>query len=71
ISSSAAVTTGTAPKSESASLGTAKCRVRRFNPRQTSSLDFDAVAHTVKIAKRPGKVAAVVLNGCKWGSGLT
>lgn len=61
----------TAPKSESASLVAAKCADLLLIPCQPSSLDLDAVADTVNIAKLSGKPAAFVLNGCKAGSSLT
>lgn len=61
----------TAPKSESASLVAAKLADLILIPCQPSSLDLDAVADTVNIAKLAGKPAAFVLNGCKAGSSLT
>lgn len=61
----------TAPKSESASLVAAKAADLLLIPCQPSSLDLDAVADTVNIAKLAGKPAAFVLNGCKSGSSLT
>lgn len=61
----------TAPKSESASLVAAKAADLLLIPCQPSSLDLDAVADTVNIAKLAGRPAAFVLNGCKAGSSLT
>jgi chromosome partitioning protein len=61
----------TAPKSESASLVSAKLADLIIIPCQPSSLDLDAVADTVNIAKLAGKPATFVLNGCKAGSSLT
>lgn len=61
----------TAPKSESASLTAAKAADLLLIPCQPSSLDLDAVADTVNIAKLAGRPAAFVLNGCKAGSSLT
>ncbi len=60
----------TAPKSESASLVAAKLADLIIIPCQPSSLDLDAVADTVNIAKLAGKPAVFVLNGCKAGSSL-
>lgn len=60
----------TAPKSESASLVAAKLANLIIIPCQPSSLDLDAVADTVNIAKLAGKPAMFVLNGCKAGSSL-
>ncbi len=60
----------TAPKSESASLVAAKLADLIIIPCQPSSLDLDAVADTVNIAKLAGKSAVFVLNGCKAGSSL-
>lgn len=60
----------TAPKSESASLVAAKLADLIIIPCQPSSLDLDAVADTVNIAKLAGKPATFVLNGCKAGSSL-
>lgn len=61
----------TAPKSENASLVAAKVADFVLIPCQPSSLDLDAVADTVNIAKLAGRPAAFVLNGCKPGSSLT
>lgn len=61
----------TAPKSESASLVAAKAADLLLIPCQPSSLDLDAVADTVNIAKLAAKPALFVLNGCKAGSSLT
>lgn len=61
----------TAPKSESASLVAAKIADLIIIPCQPSSLDLDAVADTVNIAKLAKKRAVFVLNGCKAGSSLT
>lgn len=61
----------TAPKSESASLTAAKAADLLLIPCQPSSLDLDAVADTVNIAKLAKRPAAFVLNGCKAGSSLT
>lgn len=61
----------TAPKSESASLIAAKLADLLLIPCQPSSLDLDAVADTVNIAKLAARPAAFVLNGCKAGSSLT
>lgn len=61
----------TAPKSESASLTAAKAADLILIPCQPSSLDLDAVADSVNIAKLSGRPAAFVLNGCKAGSSLT
>lgn len=61
----------TAPKSESASLAAAKLADLIMIPCQPSSLDLDAVADTVNIAKLAGKPAVFVLNGCKAASSLT
>lgn len=60
----------TAPKSESASLAAAKLADLIIIPCQPSSLDLDAVADTVNIAKLSGKPALFVLNGCKSASSL-
>jgi len=61
----------TAPKSESASLTAAKAADLLLIPCQPSSLDLDAVADTVNIAKLAARPAAFVLNSCKSGSSLT
>lgn len=61
----------TAPKSESASLIAAKAADLLIIPCQPSSLDLDAVADTVNIAKLAARPAVFVLNGCKAGSSLT
>lgn len=61
----------TAPKSESASLTAAKVADLLLIPCQPSSLDLDAVADTVNIAKLAARPAAFVLNNCKAGSSLT
>jgi chromosome partitioning protein len=61
----------TAPKSESASLVAANLADLVLIPCQPSSLDLDAVADTVNIAKLARKPAAFVLTGCKAGSSLT
>lgn len=61
----------TAPKSESASLAAAKVADLILIPCQPSSLDLDAVADSVNIARLAGKPAAFVINGCKAGSSLT
>lgn len=61
----------TAPKSESATLEAAKVADLLIIPCQPSSLDLDAVADTVNIARLARKPAAFVLNGCKAGSLLT
>lgn len=61
----------TAPKSESASLTAAKAADLLLIPCQPSSLDLDAVADTVNIAKLAKRPTAFVLNGCKAGSSLT
>lgn len=61
----------TAPKSESASLAAAKAADLILIPCQPSSLDLDAVADSVNIARLAGKPAAFVINGCKAGSLLT
>lgn len=61
----------TAPKSESAALIAAKAADLVLIPCQPSSLDLDAVADSVNIARLAGRPAAFVLNGCKAGSSLT
>lgn len=61
----------TAPKSETAALIAAKAADLILIPCQPSSLDLDAVADSVNIAKLAGKPACFVLNGCKAGSNLT
>lgn len=61
----------TAPKSESASLTAAKAADLLLIPCQPSSLDLDAVADTVNIAKLAKRPTAFVINGCKAGSSLT
>lgn len=61
----------TAPKSESATLAAARLADLLMIPCQPSSLDLDAVADTVNIAKLAHKPAFFVLNGCKAGSSLT
>jgi chromosome partitioning protein len=61
----------TAPKSETASLAAAKAADLVLIPCQPSSLDLDAVADSVNIARLAGKPAAFVINGCKAGSSLT
>lgn len=61
----------TAPKSESASLTAAKAADLLLIPCQPSSLDLDAVADTVNIAKLAKRPAVFVLNNCKAGSSLT
>ncbi|MBU1210966.1 MAG: AAA family ATPase [Alphaproteobacteria bacterium] len=61
----------TAPKSETAALVAAKAADLILIPCQPSSLDLDAVADTVNIAKLAGKPALFVLNGCKAGSTLS
>lgn len=60
----------TAPKSESASLTAAKAADLLVIPCQPSSLDLDAVADTVNIARLAARPALFVLNGCKASSSL-
>lgn len=60
----------TAPKSEGATLAAAKCADLLLIPCQPSSLDLDAVADTVNIARLAARPALFVLNGCKAGSAL-
>jgi len=61
----------TAPKSESAALVAAKSADLLLIPCQPSSLDLDAVADSVNIARLSGRPAAFVLNACKPGTLLT
>jgi chromosome partitioning protein len=61
----------TAPKSETASLVAANAADLILIPCQPSSLDLDAVADSVNIARLAAKPAAFVINGCKAGSSLT